>query len=262
MSGDEMIAGALALLVLWVVLARQVLPMLMLSRLVAPPRLRLSLLVFFVVAGAVVHVTMVTASSWDVQSSALYTAYYDLIGAAWIGLAILGMHHLGLSLRDDVLERRNPAALFALGGALVGHAFAYAGGNIGDGPGWWCVVIASGLGALTLFAAWLVLHLVARVPETITVERDRSAGIRVGALFVGIGLVAGRAAAGTWVSVEDTVWSFAAVAWPVVPLLGLSVAIELGLQPPRVAPRPVSGLVALGYLGASAGVVYVHGAAF
>ena len=38
------------------------------------------------------------------------------------------------------------AAVPAVVGALVGVTFCYAGGNIGDGPGWWVVVFSAGAG--------------------------------------------------------------------------------------------------------------------
>ncbi len=256
-----MFVGFLAIVALWA-LRRQLVPLITLSRVVAPLRIRLAVALAGVGAGAVVHGTMTELSSWDVQSSSLYTGYYDLLGAAWLGGAVLVMHHLGLSLRDDVLERRNPAALIAFVGVLLGHALAYAGGNIGDGPGWWCVVVASGLAGASLLGVWLALHLAARVPDAITVERDAATGLRVGALLAGAGLIAGRAAAGTWVSLEDTVATFVTAAWPLVPIVAVAAVAERLLHPSRrvAGSLPISLALGLAYVAASVVAVQMQGA--
>ncbi len=260
-SEDEIVV-ALGLVVAAVFVVRQQLaPLVTLRAVVAPAGLRGLVLLLFVTALGIVHATLTTMSSWDVQASGVYTAFYDLMGAAWIGGAIAGSHFLGLSLRDDVLERRNAAALVALGGVLLGHALAFAGGNIGEGPGWWCVVAASGLASASLFGVWLALHLAARVPDTLTVERDGAAAIRVAALFVACGLVFGRAAAGDWISMEDTFASFVAAGWPGFALAGAAVALEILLARLRGArvPAALSVVVALAYLGVAGYAVHLRG---
>ena len=40
---------------------------------------------------------------------------------------------------------------------MLGVTLCYAGGNIGNGPGWWVVVFSAGLSTVALFAAWMVL---------------------------------------------------------------------------------------------------------
>lgn len=240
---------------------RQLVPLLTLRAIVAPKALRGLVLLLFAAALGIVHATLTTMSSWDVQSSRVYTGFYDLMGLVWIGGALTASDFLGLSLRDDVLERRNHAALVALGGVLVGHALAFAGGNIGDGPGWWCVVAASGLASGSLFGVWLALHAAARVPDTLTVERDGAAAVRVAGLLIGCGLVFGRAAAGDWISLDETVASFVAAGWPGFALAGAAIVLEILLARPRGAPVPpaLSVVVALAYLGVAGYAVHLRG---
>ncbi|MCB9596863.1 MAG: hypothetical protein H6719_29340 [Sandaracinaceae bacterium] len=260
MSEDEMFVGLGAIACVAVVLRKQAVPLFSLSRAVAPLSIRGGVALAFALALALTHYVVATLSSWDVQSSSLYTGFYDLLGLAWLGLAVLAMHWLGLSLRDDVLERRNVAALAAFGGALVGHALAYAGGNIGDGPGWWCVAVASGLASATLFGVWVVLHF-AEVSDHVTVDRDLPSGIRAGALLVACGYVFGRGAAGDWISMEDTVASFFLAAWPAFILVGVAAGIERLLTPARPIPArlAISGALAAGYLAAGALIVEWEG---
>jgi len=176
-------------------------------------------------------------SAVDVRSSSLYLVFYLSLGCAWVGLATRWLPYLGVSIRDDVVERRNPAAAMAIVGMMFGLTFAFAGGNVGNGPGWWCVVICAGLATASLGATWLALHVVAGVPETLTVDRDVATGVRVGVLVALLGMVFGRAAAGDWVSVGDTVWTFSSLAWPGFVIAAVAAPIELTLRPTAERPR-------------------------
>ena len=49
----------------------------------------------------------------------------------------------------------NAAAAMATAGATIGVTLSYAGGNIGDGPGWWVVVFSAAIATAGLFACWL-----------------------------------------------------------------------------------------------------------
>jgi uncharacterized membrane protein YjfL (UPF0719 family) len=195
-------------------------------------------------------------ASFDVQDSPAYLFQYVLLGAAWLGGATTLVTWLGLSARDDVAERDNPAAAVALAGALLGLALCYAGGNVGDGPGWWVVVFASGLATAAFFAVWMLLEALAHPSDWITIDRDLAAGLRHAAFCVAQGLVLGGAAAGDWVSGADTLRDFAADGWPALVLLALAVVFERALGPSADVPRrsPVAcGLVpgALHVLGAA-----------
>lgn len=182
------------------------------------------------------------AASFDVRNDPVYLAFYMVFGAAWVvpGRALFSL--LGISWRDDALERRNPAAAWAVAGALAGLMACYAGANIGDGPGWWCVLFAGGLGSAVWFVAWAVVQKAGGLAEAVTVERDVDAGIRLGAFLLAAGLLCGRGAAGDWTSAERTVVEFAD-AWPLLPLLlGAAVVERLAVAERRRAPRRLTAL--------------------
>jgi len=170
-------------------------------------------------------------ASFDVRNSGLYTTFYMVMGAAWVGLVPLALPLMGLSLRDDVIERRNPAARVTVGAAVIAATFCFAGANIGDGPGWWVVVFCAALATVGLLALWLLLEILTQMSEAITVDRDLATSLRLAGLLIGAGLILGRAVAGDWVSAQATLHDFAAVAWPVALLAILSVVLEFLLRP-------------------------------
>jgi uncharacterized membrane protein YjfL (UPF0719 family) len=156
-------------------------------------------------------------ASFDVRNSETYLLFYMVLGAAWIALFRTLYPLMGLNWIDDVVERRNTAAATAFAGALAGTLACYAGANIGDGPGWWCVFIAGGWAIAAWFGCWFLAEKAGGFSESITIERDTAAGIRLGALLLAIGLICGRGAAGDWTSAERTAIEFLA-AMPAVPL--------------------------------------------
>src|SRR6266487_823816 len=79
-------------------------------------------------------------------------ALLTLIGGVWLIIATKVFSWFGLILRDDVVERKNTAALIALCGALVSVALTYIGGNLGEGPSFWNNFYSAGLATTGLFA--------------------------------------------------------------------------------------------------------------
>src|SRR4051794_19947603 len=96
-------------------------------------------------------------SSPDVRTSFQYILLYWCLGLAWIRCALWAIPYFGISLRDDVVERSNPGAVYAMAGAVIGLMFCYAGGNIGQGPSWIVVVISAGLATFAFFTLWFFL---------------------------------------------------------------------------------------------------------
>lgn len=196
---------------------------------------------------AVIGVILRTLADEFVVASLPYQGMYLLLGLGWI-LMVSGFWGIGgVSLRDDVIERGNPAAARALAGLVAGTAILYGLANTGDGPGWWCVVVAAGLAQGTLLLGWLVLATLARWSWKITVERDAGVGLRAGAWLLAGGILLGRGAAGTWTSFEATLLEFAEVAiyFPVLLLAGFVIETLLGsLYREMDDPHPVlSGLL-------------------
>lgn len=208
----------------------------------APTEGRLLLRVTPLVCLALLWWVLRTLASYDVREDARYLFQYTVFGLAWVGVAIRFTTFAGVSMRDDVLERRNGAAAIVVAGAMLGLTLAFAGGNIGDGPGWWVVLFSALLSTLALFGAWLALDALGHVSDSVTIERDRAAGVRLAGFLVAEGIVLGRAVAGDWVSVAATLRDFVVYATPGALLLLLAVGIERGLRPSpdRHAPSVAS----------------------
>ncbi|GEM_PF-773594 len=143
-------------------------------------------------------------ASSDVRDSSTYLYFYMAMGAAWVGLVKAFFLLLNLSVRQDAIERRNGAAAIAVAGGLIGLTLAFAGGNIGDGPGFHVVILSAGISTGSLYIFWYFYEAVARVSEAITVERDPAAGWRLAGFLASLGAVLGRGVAGNWVSFEAT----------------------------------------------------------
>ncbi len=169
-----------------------------------------------------------TYASFDVTNRPTYIFLYVIVGLAWIGIGIEALAIHDIRWRDDVLELHNRAASITLSGYLLGLSAVYCGANIGDGPGWWCVIWASLLGSAALVLALWFLAVIAGVSERITVERDIGCSVRIAAFAIAGGIICGRGAAGDWTSARQTVLEFSA-AWPLILLLLLAIVIELGM---------------------------------
>jgi hypothetical protein len=191
-------------------------------------------------------------SAPDVRNAPEYLVMYWMLGLAWIRGCEFLFVYAGMSVRDDVVERTNPAALPALGGALLGAMLCFAAGNVGSGPGWWVVVFSAGLATLGLAGTWLLVESIAHPGESVTIDRDLAAGIRLGGLLLASGLILGRAVAGDWYSMEATVRDFAHFAWAVVPLAGAAMLIETLARPTVERPRPSAALA-----GALPALIYI-----
>jgi len=210
-----------------------------------------------IIAAVLLLVVLKTVASHDVINDGRYIYMYFALGMAWVGVTAKSFPAAGLMLRDDAVERRNPAVGPALGGAVIGVTAAYAGGNIGDGPGWWVVVVSAFLATGALLFAWQMLEASTGVGDAITIERDEAAGWRLGGFLLAGGLILGRSVAGDWVSLDATLGDAFRTGWPILPLFGIAVAFEKALRGDAVQPRPpvaVNGILpALAMLALAAG---------
>ncbi|HEY2293361.1 MAG TPA: hypothetical protein VGM86_21885 [Thermoanaerobaculia bacterium] len=199
----------------------------------------------------------------DVRDDPLYLFFYEALGVAWIGAGMRVLELFGLGARDDVVERGNRAAAMAIAGAIVGIALCFAGGNLGEGPGWWAVVFCALLSTGTLLLFWTLLDRLTGVADAVTIDRDPAAGVRVAGFFLALGLILGRAVAGDWLDGGAALLDFALKGWPAAVLLALAVALERRLRPSPAAPdRPAlthGAVPALLYLGLSAAAVGMAG---
>ena len=184
-----------------------------------------------VVCVLLLYVVLARWSAEDVRTDPAYMVFYMVIGTAWLGFFRLQLPFFGLSFRDDVLERGNDAASCAISGALIGGMCCFAGGNVGNGPGWWVVLFSGLLATATLFLLWWLVHLGSGLGEKVTIDREVAAGLRAAGFLVGCGLILGRAVAGDWVSAGATTVDFARLAWPGALLAAAVVVVERSCPP-------------------------------
>jgi uncharacterized membrane protein YjfL (UPF0719 family) len=165
-------------------------------------------------------------SSGDVRSDSELVGQYCLLGLAWLGLTERVFALLGVSMRDDVIERRNTAASLVIAGELVAVTCCFAGANVGNGPGVEVVLFCAAISTLSLLLLWIMFDRIALVGDTLTIDRDVFAGIRVAGWLVATGIVLGSAIAGDWYSVHRTLIDFGAYAWPALALTGAAALFE------------------------------------
>jgi hypothetical protein len=221
------------------------------------PVIRIPLYVSVVLSGAALFYVISEWSSHDVRDSQQYTFFYLVMGAGWLGLARPLLNYLSLFLRDDLLERNNGASGWACGGALLGLMLCFAGGNVGDGPGWWVVVYCAILAAGTAALAWIILDALTNAADNISIEREVSAGMRVGGFWIAAGLILGRAVAGDWVSYDAANKDFLLLIWPLPLLLAAATLVELPLRPGSTYEKTSAILK-----GAVPAAAYILGAIF
>ena len=164
--------------------------------------------------------------------------FLTLLGAVWLILANALFPWFGLSYRDDVVERGNAASLVALCGALLGAAFLYAGGSIGEGPSYWENIFSAALATAVWLLLWIVLELGAAVSISIAEERDLASGLRLCGFLLANGLVLGRAVAGDWHSIAATIHDFIRDGWPSAILCAIALPVEKFARPSRDCPFP------------------------
>jgi uncharacterized membrane protein YjfL (UPF0719 family) len=252
MSGDEAVVLMASVAVIVFFGGRWAYRVATVDRRYSPPRLRFIVLVWPLLMAGVVFAVLRRYASHDVVDAAVYLLMYTTLGVAWVVASAYLFAALGLSVRDDVAERGNTAALIAILGGMTGVALAYSGGNIGSGPGWWVVVFAGGLATALVFASWVALEITAHVHDRITVDRDAACGWRIGAMLACVGAITGRAAAGDWVSYSATIRDFVVVGWPALALIAVSAVVEA-----IVAPRPGESPRSAALFGGIPAVAYV-----
>ncbi len=160
--------------------------------------------------GVILFLVLRHWAAQDVRDSSVYLPYYLVLGLGWVGAGLSWCRWQGVDGPGDGIGRGNPATLPAETGAILGLTACYAGANLGDGPGWWCVVFAGGLATGTWAIAWRVLDAVTAIGEAVQVERDPAAGWRLGGYLVASGILCGRGGAGDWHGFDQTVREFSA----------------------------------------------------
>jgi hypothetical protein len=174
----------------------------------------------------------------EVRTDVRYQFLFVAMGATWVFSLPRALAFIGISYRDDALERRNASAAIAMAGTAVGLALLFAGSNMGEGPSIWNTVVTALAATAALFGVVLVVALSTSLGDSIAVERDEPTGVRFAGVVVGCGIVLGRAAAGNWVSAQAMIGDLVALGWPVVVLASVAIALERALRPKPSSPRP------------------------
>lgn len=173
---------------------------------------------------AAIYAVLLRWSAGDVRDDpGALTAYFFF--SFFLVIVVQGsVEFLGVSFRDDVVERKNEGAAFTIAGLTLGVTCCVAGSNVGDGPGPEAVLFCAAISIGTLLVFWGLFAAIGNAVEAITVERDRGAGLRAGALLAGSGAILGASVAGDWTSFQATLSDFARFVWPLpVTVAGLLV---------------------------------------
>lgn len=252
---DEVIATVVSLIVALPFWLRIVGRAISVNPAIARGPMRWGLLLLPVLTVALLLPLLHLVASHDVRNDPRYLSMYTVMGFGWVSLWVATLRLSGLQIAD-VTERRNPGALLMYLGAVIGFACAFAGANVGDGPGWWVVTFAAVLSSLALWVVIISEHFIVRVDHRVLVDRDVGVALRLAAVMIAAGVVGGRAVAGTWVSFEATLTDFLEVSWTLLPLIVLdamvTIVTRMGVSR---TPLVLDGLLALLYLGAAIGFV-------
>lgn len=222
--------------------------------------IRMALALVVPVAASGIYVVLQNwADPLTVAGHSDYVLLFLAGGILWMVLAEMTLGWLGVSARDDAVDRANPAAACAVCGALLGVAALYAYANVGAGPTIWTTLFPAAVATATFFALWVAIELSTGVAEAIAVDRDVASGIRTGAWALATGLVLGRAMAGDWTSWGDTFADYARLGWPALGLAAVAIVAQRLFRP--TPSHPVPQRTTAGVLPAAlmliAAVVYV-----
>jgi len=200
---------------------------------------------------------LLTISSADVRSDGDEVGFFLAITAVWLVLSVFGFEYLGISFRDDVAARRNPAAVASICGLMAGEAFCLAGSHTGNGPGPEVVLACATISTAVLFVSWIVFNSFSGIVDRVSVERDLRAGIRGAGFLASAGAILGASVAGNWTSLESTLRDFVRFCWPILLLIVAAVVVERAIANRRLNQR-AADYVSLTYAGIafSASLIY------
>ena len=114
-----------------------------------------------------------------------YTLLFMAGGALWIFGAAEGFVMLGISMRDDALERGNFPAAVTVAGGMFAVMLVYAGSNVGNGPTIWTTLWPALVATICLMLLWGIAELVSGTRDAITIDRDPATAIQNGRVFNG-----------------------------------------------------------------------------
>ena len=115
---------------------------------------------------------------------------------------------LGLHVREQ-LEAHNSAAAIVVGGAYVATSLTYSGALVGEGGGFWMLLLFFVLGQLALLAMTYVFRWLTAYDDVQEIESGNlAAGIAQAGLLIAMGVIVGQAASGDFTTLEDSLTGF------------------------------------------------------
>jgi hypothetical protein len=180
------------------------------------------------VAFVIMATILSTVAAPSVTSSPGWILFYIVVGFGWIQCVLhLVFRCFDLSWIDDVVGKNHTEpALLPVIGSLSGITLIYAGSNIGDGPGWWCVIYASAIATLVWFILGHIIQKTTDAFSTITIGRDLPCAIRMGAYLLASGAILAYAAAGDSIDVTTDIVNIAICSLTAIPLAILAIFVE------------------------------------
>ena len=191
-----------------------------------------------VACASALFILLVAFAASDVRTSGAYLFMYMVIGAAWVGAATCTFPVLGLFPLIDIPRRRSGPASLLTAAALLSVTLCYAGGNFGDGPGWWVVVFCAAISTLSLLGLWGLANLAGRCTEHVVIDRSPACAVRLGACLLAASAVLGRAVAGDWTTAQAALTDFVALGWPAAAIMAFAAFASLLFGPRPSMPRP------------------------
>lgn len=204
---------------------------------------------------AINAVVLRTAAASDVRNDPTYLAFYLVLGLGVSAIALIGLGAFGIR-PADISQRHNRAAAAFVVLAITASAFAYAGANIGEGPGFHVVLFCTLLSQGALFAILALHAAIAHTLYRVLVDRDFGTAFRVGCMLVACGICLGRAAGGTWTGVDAALADFGRYGWPAA-VLGTVDAVWGRTARPPGPDRTATIDVAAGLAEIALAVAYV-----
>ena len=181
-----------------------------------------------VVSSAIMLVTLCTLAAPSVVENPFWIFYYLVIGFVWIFPAMsLTFRCFDLSWRDDVINKtQTQPAVLPVAGSVIGITLIYSGANIGDGPGWWCVIYAAGMGTVMWFILGHIIQKTTDVFSTVTIGRDKPCAIRMFAYLSASGLALAHASSGDSISFYIDIIEIAVTSLTAIPIAVLAILVE------------------------------------
>jgi uncharacterized membrane protein YjfL (UPF0719 family) len=178
-------------------------------------------------------------------------------GLLWLAFTPCTLPLLGVSVRDDAIERENTASALVACGALLGATTIYAACNVGAGPTIWTTILPAIVATATWLVLWLIVELASGISEQIAIERDAAAGLRHAGWLLATALILGRAMAGDWTGWPDTSGAFRQLGWPAAALAVAVIPLHRALRP--TPEQPKRSLFAAGFVPAAVFVAVALG---